>query len=63
MDREHYAYSVPEVLRERFVTGDDFERRLFQATGQPIFSHRPIYTDLLVIRQPWLRTPQRLYTD
>jgi hypothetical protein len=64
VDNERHAYSVPELMREQFVTGDGFAQRLSQATGWSVFSHRPIYTDPLVIHQPWLRAPsQRLYTD
>ena len=64
MDNERRAYSVPETIREQFVAGDGFAQRLSQATGLRVFSFRPIYTDHLVIRQPWLRAPGGcLYTD
>ncbi len=64
MNNERQAYSVPELMREQFVLGDGFAQWLSQATGFRVFSLRPIYTDPLVIRQPWLRAAsRRLYTD
>lgn len=64
MDREHHVYSVPEALREEFVVADEFEQRIRQAIGWRVFSLRPIYTDPLVIRQPWLRAASgNAYTD
>ncbi|SRR6266516_6799915 len=56
MNQKYSPIPVPHLLRESVIAGDGFVQRL-RERGWSVADVRPIYTDVKVIRQPWLICP------